>query len=51
MFIGITIGMILTLVFDDPKVGMGIGILVSLFIGGSLDIGEKKNREKVTGKK
>ena len=51
LFIGITIGMILTLVFDDPKVGMGIGILVSLFIGGSLDIGEKKNREKVTGKK
>lgn len=51
LFIGIMIGIILSLVFEDPKFGMGVGLVVSLSIGIWMDAGEKKNREKALGRK
>lgn len=51
MMIGIFLGIFLGIVLSSPKLGMGIGLVVSIGIGIALDNGEKHRREQVTGKK
>lgn len=51
VLIGVFIGIILGIVLANPKLGMGIGLVVSISIGIMLDNNAKKEREKVTGRK
>ena len=51
VMIGIFLGIFLGIVLSSPKLGMGIGLVVSVGIGIALDNGEKHRREQVTGKK
>ena len=51
VMIGIFLGILLGIVLSSPKLGLGIGLVVSIATGMVLDNGEKRRREQVTGKK
>ncbi len=50
LVIGICLGLVLGIVLSAPKLGFGIGLVISLITGAAMDNSEKRKREKVTGK-
>lgn len=51
LLIGITIGLALGIIFSSSWIGLGIGLLSCILAGLTMDNKDKKDREKVTGKR